>query len=195
MTDNKKLKIDYKPIADLIPYIRNARSHSEDQVKALANSIRRFGFNNPILIDGKNGIIAGHGRVMAAMQIGLSQVPTIELAHLTENQKRAFILADNRVSEMSEWNINILDAELFDLQETEEDLGLDALFEKEVVESKKNEATLHDFSVTTAYDKFWISVRGPLQHQAKVLKLLAEIREQIPQIEVEIGINEQDHET
>ena len=83
------LAIQYRPIGDLIPYARNARTHSEAQVALIAGSIREFGFTNPVLVDGANGIIAGHGRVMAAGKLGLAAVPVIELAHLSERQKRA----------------------------------------------------------------------------------------------------------
>ena len=77
------LRLDYRPIGDLIPYARNARTHSEAQVALIAGSIREFGFTNPVLVDGANGIIAGHGRVLAARQLGMATVPVIELAHLT----------------------------------------------------------------------------------------------------------------
>jgi hypothetical protein len=91
-----------------IRYARNARTHSEAQVALIAGSIREFGFNNPVLVDGANGIIAGHGRVLAARQLGLAQVPVIELAHLSEAQKRAYILADNRLAEQAGWDRELL---------------------------------------------------------------------------------------
>jgi ParB-like chromosome segregation protein Spo0J len=87
MTD---LRVIYRPVAELIPYARNARTHSEAQV---AGSIREFGFTNPVLLDGANGILAGHGRVPAARKLGMDRVPTIELAHLSEAPRRAYILA------------------------------------------------------------------------------------------------------
>lgn len=98
------LAIDYRAIGDLIPYARNARTHSEAQVALIAGSIREYGFTNPVLVDGENGIIAGHGRVMAARKLGLAKVPVIELAHLTEAQKRAYILADNKLAEQAGWD-------------------------------------------------------------------------------------------
>jgi ParB-like chromosome segregation protein Spo0J len=93
------LAIEYRQVDALIPYARNARTHSEAQVALIAGSIREFGFTNPILVDGANGIIAGHGRVMAARQLGLETVPVIELAHLSDVQRRAYVLADNRLAE------------------------------------------------------------------------------------------------
>jgi ParB-like chromosome segregation protein Spo0J len=110
--------------ATLIPYARNARTHSEQQVAQIAGSIQEFGFNNPVLIDAENGIIAGHGRVMAANLLKLERVPCIRLAHLSDAQKRAFILADNRIALSSGWDEAMLANELQDLHADEVDLGL-----------------------------------------------------------------------
>ena len=130
------LAIDHRRIADLVPYARNARTHSEAQVALIAGSIREYGFTNPVLVDGANGIIAGHGRVMAAESLGLGTVPVIELAHLTEAQKRAYILADNRLAEQAGWDRDLLSLELGDLRDLGVALGdlgfeageIDALF-------------------------------------------------------------------
>jgi len=111
------------PVSELVPYARNARTHSDAQVALIAGSIREFGFNNPVLVDGANGIIAGHGRVMAARKLGLDKVPVIELAHLSEAQKRAYILADNRVAELAGWDRELLGLELADLGDMGIDLG------------------------------------------------------------------------
>lgn len=108
-------------VAELIPYANNARTHSEAQVASIAGSIREFGFNNPVLVDGENGIIAGHGRVLAARRLGLDVVPVIELAHLSEARKRAYILADNKLAEQAGWDRDLLSLELADLS----DLGVD----------------------------------------------------------------------
>lgn len=123
------LAIDYRAVEALVPYARNARTHSEAQVARLAGSIREYGFTNPVLVDGDNGIIAGHGRVMAARQLGLTRVPVIELAHLTEAQKRAYILADNRLAEEAGWDKDLLAIEVADLAALGVDLdgiGFDA---------------------------------------------------------------------
>src|SRR5690606_6185805 len=103
-------------------YARNARTHSEAQVALIAGSIREYGFTNPVLVDGENGIIAGHGRVMAARKLGLARVPVIELAHLTDAQRRAYILADNRLAEQAGWDRDLLALELGDLQDMAVDL-------------------------------------------------------------------------
>ncbi len=113
--------IEQRAVADLIPYANNARTHSEGQVAQIAGSIREFGFNNPVLVDGANGIIAGHGRVLAARQLGMLDVPVIELAHLSAAQKRAYILADNRLAEQAGWDRELLSLELGELSE----LGVD----------------------------------------------------------------------
>lgn len=105
------------PISDLIPYANNARTHSDAQVASIAGSIREFGFNNPVLVDGDSGIIAGHGRVLAARKLGLGTVPVIELTRLSEAQKRAYIVADNRLAEQAVWDGDLLSLELADPKE------------------------------------------------------------------------------
>ena len=112
------------PVADLIPYARNARTHSDAQVGQIAASIREFGFTNPVLIDADDGIIAGHGRVMAAQKLKLAEVPCIRLAHLTEAQKRAYILADNKLALNAGWDDELLKIELGELAELDFDLSL-----------------------------------------------------------------------
>ncbi|AZQ67638.1 site-specific DNA-methyltransferase [Silicimonas algicola] len=115
--------VEQRPVESLIPYARNARTHSEAQVALIAGSIREFGFNNPVLVDGENGIIAGHGRVLAARKLGLKQVPVIELTHLSEAEKRAYVLADNRLAEQAGWDRELLALELGDLGDLGIDLG------------------------------------------------------------------------
>ena len=122
--DTTKLVITYKPIGDLVPYARNSRTHSEAQVAQIAASIKEFGWTNPVLLDGENGIIAGHGRVMAAQKLGEKQVPTIELSHLDEHQKRAYIIADNKLALNAGWDDEILALEIDDLKDAGYDLEL-----------------------------------------------------------------------
>ena len=116
----------------LIPYARNSRTHSDEQVAQVAASIREFGFTNPVLIDGEGGIIAGHGRVMAARKLGLADVPCIRLAHLTDAQKRAYIIADNKLALNSGWDDETLALELADLRDDSFDLGLIGFSGKEL---------------------------------------------------------------
>jgi ParB-like chromosome segregation protein Spo0J len=117
---------NYKMVntADLIPYARNSRTHSEAQVGKIAASIKEFGFLNPIIVDGESGIIAGHGRILAAQKLGLQQVPCIEAAHLTEAQKRAYVIADNRLALDAGWDNDLLKIELQDLDAQGFDLSL-----------------------------------------------------------------------
>ncbi|MCX8017775.1 MAG: site-specific DNA-methyltransferase [Rhodocyclaceae bacterium] len=117
-------RIQMRPLESLIPYARNARTHSEEQIAAIAASIAEFGFTNPILVDGEAGIIAGHGRLAAARKLGLKEVPVIELAHLSPAQKRAYILADNRLAELAGWDEQMLAVELQALKDDGFDLDL-----------------------------------------------------------------------
>jgi hypothetical protein len=109
-------QIEVLKTADLIPYARNARTHDEVQVAQIAASIKEFGFNNPVLIDAENGIIAGHGRVLAALKLKRETVPCIRLGHLTEVQKKAYILADNKLALNSGWNDEMLKLEIEELK-------------------------------------------------------------------------------
>lgn len=111
------MEVTNKHIDLLIPYARNARTHDDAQIAQIAGSIKEFGFNNPILIDKDNGIIAGHGRVMAARKLGLTEVPTILLDHLSETQRKAYILADNRIAINSTWDNEMLSLELMDIKD------------------------------------------------------------------------------
>jgi len=117
--------LEHLPIDGLIPYARNSRTHSPEQVAQIAASIREFGFTNPILIDADGGIIAGHGRVLAARQLGLATVPCLRLGHLNEAQKRAYIIADNKLALNAGWDEDLLAQEIKDLQAM--DFGLDLL--------------------------------------------------------------------
>ena len=111
------LAVEYRPAAALIPFAKNARTHSDAQVAQIAASIREFGWTNPILVDGDNGIIAGHGRLLAARKLGMATVPVIELAGLSEAQKRALIIADNKLALNAGWDNELLGLELGDLGE------------------------------------------------------------------------------
>lgn len=122
MTD---LSITHYSVETLIPYVRNARTHSDEQIAQIMASIAEFGFVNPILINQHQGIIAGHGRLLAAQRLGMKEVPAIMLAHLSETQKRALIIADNRIAQNAGWDEEMLRLELTDLQA--EDYNLDIM--------------------------------------------------------------------
>jgi DNA modification methylase len=120
------LKVDYRAPSSLKPYERNARIHSKKQVSQIAASIRQFGFNNPVLISEDDEIIAGHGRVLAALELGLKEVPTVQLDHLTDAERRAYVLADNKLAEQAGWDVCTLKLELGELHEEELEFDLEA---------------------------------------------------------------------
>lgn len=111
------IQIEHLLVSSLIPYARNSRTHSDEQVAQIAASIREFGFTNPVLIDANGTIIAGHGRVMAAKKLGLDEVPCLRLGHLTPSQIRAYVIADNKIALNAGWDDEMLKAELLTLQE------------------------------------------------------------------------------
>ena len=118
------MKIEHLPIESLIPYARNSRTHSDEQVAQVAASIKEFGFTNPVLIDADGGIIAGHGRTLAARKLGLQEVPCIRLGHLTEAQRRAYIIADNKLALNAGWDEEMLALEFKELADMGFDLEL-----------------------------------------------------------------------
>lgn len=127
---------DYKTasVSSLIPYARNSRTHSDEQVGKIAASIKEFGFLNPVIIDGENGIIAGHGRILAAQKLGLTTVPVIEASHLTDAQRRAYIIADNRLALDAGWDEEMLAVEFADLDAMDFDLSLTGFTLDEIAE-------------------------------------------------------------
>lgn len=117
-------QMDLVPISKLVPYINNARTHSPEQIMKLRSSLREFGFINPVIIDKDYGIIAGHGRVMAAKEEGIEEVPCVFVDYLTEAQKKAYILADNRMAMDAGWDEALLKVEIEALQGMDFDVGL-----------------------------------------------------------------------
>lgn len=115
-------KLELININKLIPHANNARTHSSDQIKKIQSSLREFGFINPVLIDKDCGIIAGHGRVEAARREGMTEIPCVLVEHLTEAQKKAYIIADNRLALDAEWDMEILKIELEELKEADFDI-------------------------------------------------------------------------
>lgn len=136
-----ELQVQYLPITKLLPYVNNSRKHSDAQVAQIAASIKEFGWTNPILVDGDNGIIAGHGRLMAARKLSYDQVPVIELSHLTDTQKKALVIADNKLALNAEWDDDILKLELEDLKDLDFDLDLLGFSDDELDDLFNDEAT------------------------------------------------------
>lgn len=134
---DKSTGFEYRDIDELIPYARNARTHSSEQIQQLAGSIKEFGFINPVIISNDGGILAGHGRVLAAKKLGFKELPCIVESHLTEAQKRAYILADNRLALNAGWDEEMLAIELKDLKEMKFDLEFTG-FEKDELDKYIN---------------------------------------------------------
>ena len=119
-----KHQIEYIETEKLVPYARNSRTHSDEQVQQIMGSIKEFGFTNPILVDADGLIIAGHGRTMAAQRMGIKEVPCLRLGHLTDAQKKAYVIADNKLALNAGWDDEMLRLELADLQDADFDLSL-----------------------------------------------------------------------
>src|SRR5215510_12606067 len=137
------MKIDHTPVRELRPYPNNARTHSRKQIRQIANSIAKFGFCNPVLIDDAKQIIAGHGRVEAAKLLGIDAVPTCQLSHLSDADKRAYILADNKLAEKAGWDKELLAIELQGLIELDVDIELTGfeMAEIDIILEEAHEAT------------------------------------------------------
>lgn len=146
------LKITYLNPTELTPYDNNSRTHSDEQIEQVAASIKEFGFTNPVLIDDDNGVIAGHGRIMAAEKLGMDKVPTINLKGMTEEQRKAYVIADNQLALNAGWDFDILKSELLDLRELDFDLDLlgfdddvlDGLLEEDPQEGLTDEDAVPD---------------------------------------------------
>ncbi len=146
------MQVKQAKVESLIPYARNSRTHSDAQVAQIAASIKEFGWTNPILIDGTNGIIAGHGRLLAARKLGYTEVPVIELENMTESQKKAYVIADNQLAMNAGWDTSMLTLELGDLKEAGFSLDilgfdpkeLDTLLEPEQVDGLTDEDAVPD---------------------------------------------------
>ena len=155
-----KQQIEQVSMEALIPYARNSRTHSDAQVAQIAASIKEFGFTNPVLIDEDGGIIAGHGRTLAARKLGLGEVPCLRLAHLTEAQKKAYIIADNKLALNAGWDDEMLKVEISELKDLDFDLsliGFDADELQKLVEDVSFEpATEDDQGKLDELDPKWI---------------------------------------
>ena len=121
---DRKVEVVYRPIDSIAPYAKNARTHTEAQVDEIVASINEFGWTNPVLIDEQGGIVAGHGRAMAARKLGLTEVPCVVLTGLTKAQRRAYLLADNKLALNASWDKALLAQELDALKVLEFDIGL-----------------------------------------------------------------------
>ena len=152
------------PTDKLIPYVNNARTHSPEQIRKLRSSLREFGFVNPVIIDRKYNVIAGHGRLMAAKEEGITEVPCVYVDHLTDAQKKAYILADNRMALDAGWDEELLAVEMQELQDLGYDLAMTGFDEKELAElfsdGTDSDAKDDDFDLTAALEKASFVERG-----------------------------------
>ena len=154
------------PLSKLVPYINNARTHSPEQITKLRSSLREFGFINPVIIDRDYGIIAGHGRVMAAKEEGIDEVPCVFVDYLTEAQKKAYIIADNRFAQDAGWDEELLRIEIEALQGMDFDVGLTGFNDDEIADlfdaNGKSEAEDDDFDLSAALEKASFVQRGDI---------------------------------
>jgi DNA modification methylase len=197
------MEIIEKEIEKLIPYALNSRTHSDEQIAQISASIKEFGFNNPILIDEKDGIIAGHGRVLGAKKLGLNKVPTIKLAHLTPNQRKAYIIADNKLALNAGWDMEMLSLEMGDLDKEGFDLSLIGFDDNELatILADKNEGLtdpdevpdLPDEPVTKEGDVWLLGKHrlmcGDSTVETSVTKLLAGVEPHLMVTDPPYGVN------
>ena len=170
----KKQVIVYKPIDDLIPYARNSRTHSEMQINQLAAAIKEFGFRGAILIDGDNGIIAGHGRVLACKKLGMTEIPTVDGSDMTDAQRKAYVIADNKIALNAGWDYEMLNIEFAELKEEGFNTDLLAFDEKELQMFDESEGAPSD-PVEDDGNKNMIVVECISEREAE--KLFEELKE------------------
>lgn len=187
MTNRTAKKIEQILTEDLIAYARNARTHSPEQIAQIAKSIETFGFNNPVLIDEHNQIIAGHGRVMAAKQLNLDTVPCIRLLWLDDAKRRAFILADNKIAENSGWDQALLESELEDLAALDIDALLMGFDFPEELQNPQPEPKPPAVETSEVNDVFWINITGPLKNQHTALDRLRSVMADLEPVTVTLG--------
>ena len=157
-------------INKLVPYANNARTHNKEQILKLRSSLREFGFVNPVIIDREYNVLAGHGRIMAAKEEGIAEVPCVYADHLTEAQKKAYILADNRMALDAGWDEELLAVEMEELQNLGFDLGLTGFDESEIADLfdiNSDEAKQDDFDVDAELKKPCKSKTGDIWHLGK----------------------------
>lgn len=174
----KKIKIVYKNVDELIPYVNNPR-HNENAVDAVASSIKHFGFKQPIVIDNKNEIVAGHTRLLASKKLGLKEVPVIIADDLNDTEIKAFRLADNKVAELADWDWSLLDSEFEELKESELDFDMEefGFIDNDVLDmSYIDELDENGLSMTKGEnDHFSMSFVFPIEKQELVNEYIEEV--------------------
>lgn len=183
--------LEHRDPRALKPHPNNPRTHSQAQVDMLKRSIERFGFRNPVLIDQADTIVAGAGRVLAAVQLGLKAIPVLRITDMTPADKRAYVIADNRIAEQGGWDAHLLAMELGALA----DEGFDAmelLGEAPSFAEPSDDITIKDIDVSGVADVFWISINGPLVRQAEALQRVRVLMAEFPDLKVTLGTREVD---
>lgn len=163
-----KMKIEYKPTADLIPYARNSRTHTDAQVNQIASSIREFGFRVPVLVSGDNTIIAGHGRVLAALKLGMDEIPTVDGSDMDDIQRRMYVIADNKIALNAGWDEEVLMLEIEDLRSLGADIELLAFDPSEIKRADIDYSVLDDHNIDDQIDDMAKGVRKAIQIEFEV---------------------------
>ena len=180
--------ISMRPVADLIPSLRNPRQHSPEHVRQIAASIQAFGFTIPVLVDERGELIAGHGRLLAAKKLGLRTVPVLTATGWSDEQKRAYRIADNRLTEAGRWDDHVLREELEALRG---EFPIAALgFEPSELEAMLQGGSplaVEEIETGDVADRFWLVVKGPLARQAEALDRLKAVMEDLGGVTVEAG--------
>lgn len=183
-------KVERRTIGDLKPFERNARVHSDKQIQQLAAAIKEWGWTMPVLIDEQNTILAGHGRVLAARVAGVVEVPVVIARGWSDEKKRAYGIADNKLTENSKWDDAVLLSELERLASDGFDVGLLGMSKDDLARlSRAGSETIevYEIPVSEVKDEFWISVRGPLKHQAHALQTLRKEMASLEGVSVDLG--------
>jgi hypothetical protein len=189
MTDAPDIKVEMVPLGGLLARPGNARRHSEDQIAAIGRSILEFGFTNPILADDHYVIIAGHGRHAAATRLGLAEVPVIVARGWTDDQIRAYVIADNRLAERSSWDETALADEMAALLDSLVDPTITGFSSAEInkILDPGGAVVVQEINTGFVADRFWISIRGPLARQADVLDVIKPAIEAMGDVEIDVG--------
>ena len=162
------LKIEYKATQDLIPYARNSRTHSDAQIAQIASSIREFGFRVPVIVDNENTIIAGHGRVLAAMKLGIEQIPTVDGSDMDEIKKRMYVIADNKIALNAGWDEELLKLEIEDLTNFGVDIDILGFDPSELKNTEIDYSVLDGHNIDDQIDDMIKGVRKAIQIEFQV---------------------------
>ena len=183
-------KIERRRVEELIPYARNARTHSDAQIEEIARSIEEWGWTMPVLVDERGLIVAGHGRVLAAARLGLVEVPVMVARGWTAEQVKAYRIADNKIASNAGWDETLVALELSDLEELGFDVTKLGYTKGELVHEDGASLPIREVATGPVKDEFWISIKGDLAHQAEALARMEKAIEGLPGVRVMLGTAE-----